>query len=234
MSRKVFTAGEVLAAADVNSFLMDQTVMSFAGTAARGSAIPTPVEGMTTYLEDSNRLDFYDGSSFVPAAGLTHINTTSFSAVATQSVNGVFSSDYSNYRILVSPTTAGTNVQITIRLRASGADTSTNYASNSNLNTTATTVTANLNLRGTDEILVNGGISTGRPSFANIDIFNPFENLNTGFLINSGNELSDGSYFYTNNTTGILKDTLSYDGFTLIISGGSNFSGSLSVYGYRK
>jgi hypothetical protein len=62
MSRKVFTAGEVLAAADVNSFLMDQAVMSFAGTAARGSAIGTATEGMVTFLEDSNTLSIYDGS----------------------------------------------------------------------------------------------------------------------------------------------------------------------------
>jgi hypothetical protein len=213
---------------------MDQAVQTFAGTAARGSAITTPVEGMVTYLEDSNRLDFYDGSSFVPAAGLTHINTTSFSAVATQSINGVFSSDYSNYRILVSPTTAGSNLQLTMRLRASGTDTSTNYASNTNFNPTATTVTANLNFRGTDEIWVSAGLTTGRPGFASIEIFNPFENLNTGFLVNSGNETADGAFFYTLNTTGILKNTDSYDGFTLIISGGSNISGSLSVYGYRK
>jgi hypothetical protein len=71
MSRKVFTAGEVLAAADVNSFLMDQTIMSFAGTAARGSAIPTPVEGMTTFLEDSNLLEMYDGSAYKQISGLT-------------------------------------------------------------------------------------------------------------------------------------------------------------------
>ena len=65
MSRKVFTAGEVLAAADVNSFLMDQTVMSFAGTAARGSAIPSPVEGMVTYSEADDLLEFYNGSAYV-------------------------------------------------------------------------------------------------------------------------------------------------------------------------
>jgi hypothetical protein len=69
MSRKVFTAGEVLAAADVNSFLMDQTVMSFAGTAARGSAIPTPVEGMAAYLEDSNILSLYDGANWKTSLG---------------------------------------------------------------------------------------------------------------------------------------------------------------------
>jgi hypothetical protein len=71
MSRKVFTAGEVLAAADVNSFLMDQSVMSFAGTASRGSAIPSPVEGMTTFLEDSNILSIYDGSNWKTSLATT-------------------------------------------------------------------------------------------------------------------------------------------------------------------
>ena len=65
MPRKVFDAGEVLSATDVNEFLMDQMVMTFAGTAARGSAIPTPVEGMLTYLNDSDTFEFWNGSSFV-------------------------------------------------------------------------------------------------------------------------------------------------------------------------
>ena len=68
MPRKVFTAGEVLAAADVNTYLMNQAVMTFAGTAARGSAIGTATEGMVTYLADSDSFEFFDGSSFVPLA----------------------------------------------------------------------------------------------------------------------------------------------------------------------
>ena len=68
MPRKVFTAGEVLTSADVNEYLMDQAVMSFAGTAARGSAIGTATEGMLTYLADSDSFEFFDGSSFVPLA----------------------------------------------------------------------------------------------------------------------------------------------------------------------
>jgi len=64
LGRKVFTAGEVLTAANVQDFLMDQSVMVFSGTAARGSALPGTVvsEGMVTYLTDSNTLQFYDGS----------------------------------------------------------------------------------------------------------------------------------------------------------------------------
>ena len=57
--RKTFTAGEVLQAADVNDFLMDQSVMVFAGTAARGSAIPSPTEGMVTYRSDDDVVEVY-------------------------------------------------------------------------------------------------------------------------------------------------------------------------------
>lgn len=62
MPRKVFTAGEVLSASNVNNFLMDQSVMTFAGTAARSSAIGTATEGMVTWLNDSNSLEVYDGT----------------------------------------------------------------------------------------------------------------------------------------------------------------------------
>ncbi len=58
MTREVFVAGQILTAAELN-VVSDQTVMSFAGTAARGSAIPSPVGGMMSYLEDVDRLQVY-------------------------------------------------------------------------------------------------------------------------------------------------------------------------------
>jgi len=66
MPRKVFDAGEVLSATDVNNFLMNQMVMTFAGTAARGSAIPSPTEGMLTYLADTDKFEFFNGTTFLP------------------------------------------------------------------------------------------------------------------------------------------------------------------------
>ncbi len=56
---KVFTAGEVLTAANVNGYLMEQSVMVFAGTAARSSAIGTPSAGMVSYLTDTGTLQVY-------------------------------------------------------------------------------------------------------------------------------------------------------------------------------
>ena len=65
MPRKVFTSGEVLSASNVNEFLMDQMIQTFAGTAARGSAITSPTEGMLTYLADSNTFQYWNGSTYV-------------------------------------------------------------------------------------------------------------------------------------------------------------------------
>jgi len=90
--RKVFTAGEVLQAADVNDYLMDQSVMVFAGTAARGSAIPSPTEGMVTYLEDADELQVYTTDwAAVSGGGLVAVKsvlkTDTFSASVTAGSN---------------------------------------------------------------------------------------------------------------------------------------------------
>ena len=68
MPRKTFVAGEVLLAQDVNQFLMDQSVMNFASSAARSSAIPTPTEGMVAVTLDNDELQYYNGTSW--ATGL--------------------------------------------------------------------------------------------------------------------------------------------------------------------
>jgi hypothetical protein len=59
LGRKVWSAGDVLAAADVNGYLMDQAVMVFADSAARSSAIGTPTQGMVSYLQDTSSLEVY-------------------------------------------------------------------------------------------------------------------------------------------------------------------------------
>ena len=67
---KDFTAGEVLTAVDVDTFLMQQTVMVFSGTATRGSTIGTAVaEGMVTFLKDTDSLEYYTGASWEAIGG---------------------------------------------------------------------------------------------------------------------------------------------------------------------
>ena len=67
LGRKVWSAGDVVAAADVQGYLQDQTVMVFDDASARSSAIGTPTEGMASYLKDTNTLELYDGSTWFSA-----------------------------------------------------------------------------------------------------------------------------------------------------------------------
>ena len=64
LGRKTWSPGDTLTASDVNGYLMDQSVMVFAGTAARSSAIPTPSAGMVAY-STATSLQVYNGSAWV-------------------------------------------------------------------------------------------------------------------------------------------------------------------------
>jgi hypothetical protein len=65
MPIKTFQNGFPLPASDLNNFLMNQSVMTFASASARASDITSPVEGMLTYLEDSKTYQSWDGSAWV-------------------------------------------------------------------------------------------------------------------------------------------------------------------------
>jgi len=57
----------VLTAADVDGYLMRQTVMTFADSTARDTALSAVLdEGMAAYLEDVDTLTLYDGSAWLP------------------------------------------------------------------------------------------------------------------------------------------------------------------------
>jgi hypothetical protein len=103
MPRKVFTAGEVLAAADVNTFLMDQSVMTFADSTARGSAIGTATEGMLTYLEDTNAYEYWDGAAYKALAGggTNETITTAYTAVAANAGGFLYSTSSSAITVTV-------------------------------------------------------------------------------------------------------------------------------------
>ena len=64
MAYKTFANGFPLPASDLNNYLMNQSVIVFADSTARSAALPTPTEGMITYLEDTNTVEVYDGSAW--------------------------------------------------------------------------------------------------------------------------------------------------------------------------
>lgn len=72
---KTFSAGAVLTATEVNTYLMQQATQTYANSAARSSAIPVPSEGMVSYLSDGNIVETYDGANWNPIDASINIRT---------------------------------------------------------------------------------------------------------------------------------------------------------------
>ena len=85
---KVFAVGEVLTAADVNDYLMEQSIGIFADSTARDAQITSPIEGMFCYLADSNVLQFYNGSSWASYIGEGDITGVTITTAGTSGLSG--------------------------------------------------------------------------------------------------------------------------------------------------
>jgi hypothetical protein len=74
---KLFNTGDVLLASEVNTYLMQQTVMVFDDAAARTTALTGVVaEGMVSYLKSTNVVEVYDGSNWVSSDDPNAIQNT--------------------------------------------------------------------------------------------------------------------------------------------------------------
>jgi hypothetical protein len=232
---RTFTAGEVLTASNVQNYLMDQSVMVFGGSAARSSAIGTAnfEEGMVSYLTDTDKVEAYNGTDWVSVApttsqGLTLINTTSFSAVASQSVNDVFSATYTNYKILVPAVAAGNELQL--RMRVAGTDESGSIYSFTSTFITSDSGTQSATIGELQSLINFQEFGNGSVS---IEIFKPF--LTEYTSMNWANAIGRTGGAGRNRTrtgTAIVGSSTSYTGFTLLTNSGTALTGSVSVYGY--
>ena len=233
---RAFTAGEVLTASNVQNYLMDQSVMVFGGSAARSSAIGTAnfEEGMVSYLTDTDKVEAYNGTNWVSVApttsqGLTLINTTSFSGVASVSLPAnTFSATYTSYKIVLNltPITGG---YIFMRLRAAGSDTATNTYARSYIE--RATAFNNANETAQSSIWFGYGVS-GLITSTEGHLLNPFEATVT--LSSSSNTAKYGSNSGGINLMGGIQDsTTSFDSATFFMASG-NISGSVSAYGLAK
>lgn len=69
---KKFIAGDEALAADVNGYLLDQTVARFASAAARTAALPSPAVNQLTMLDTApGAIQFWNGSLWADVKGIT-------------------------------------------------------------------------------------------------------------------------------------------------------------------
>jgi len=84
---RTFQSGEVLTSTNVQTYLMDQAVQVYAGTAARSSAIPSPSAGMVAY-STATGLQVFNGSAWVDVGGVGYGAATGGASTASATVAG--------------------------------------------------------------------------------------------------------------------------------------------------
>jgi len=171
-----------------------------------------------------------------PAPGLTFITSSTFSAVSSVSVNNCFTSTYDNYRITLTFTAASTDLNVRLRLRASGSDNSTSNYDSQLLYVTGTTVTGqqNTGTSGNTQWGLFGGFESDQPTASHMiaDIVGP---QLTSYTKLSGTAVVLGTadgFTYNMLLGNMFKATTAFDGFSLLTSTGT-ISGTVRVYGYR-
>jgi hypothetical protein len=201
----------------------------------------TKTSASSTYLSQSSASTTY---APVAAGGLVQLVPTSiavtggsgsvsstgavsFTSASSVSIDGVFNTNYNNYRIIFECVTSGTQ-NITVQFRnGSGNVTASNYLFQ-NILASSTTLT--------------GGRASGQSSFEllyqavgavaiSMDVFKPFATDYTRIVSQSGRDLSGTSpSLFT--VVGGYNQTTSLTGITFGNSAG-NFTGTVGIYGYR-
>lgn len=174
---------------------------------------------------DNTSLPASDINTYLNNGGLVYITQATGTATTALNVNNCFSATYDNYRIVISNATADSARGCYLRMRASGTDSTASY------------------YYGARYVLFAGGgadnngnnigffpvatLGASVKSGNSLDITNPFDTVHTTFMGTGAN--FDASWHYA----GVHQVNTSYDGFTLLPSGG-NMTLTVRVYGYRE
>jgi len=230
-----FVAANTLPASSLN-ITAGTGIPVFANTTTRDAAFggsnKALAQGQTCYLESTNVVQYYNGSAWAtvgPAAAgaLTFIKSQVIgSGVQTVTVTNAFSTDYNDYRIVVSNTTlSGGGI---LYMAINGSTGSTYASSGYSMSYTSATITGDYTGTVSTGFGLAGTLGTSS-STCTIDIFSPFLATTTQTVSR-----------YASNTIqsvwgGYDSNTSSSTNFTLDINSTFTYTGgTIYVYGYAK
>lgn len=192
-------------------------------TGTRSLNIASAIPGMTPVVPTSTVVG--SGSATVNSNG-----KVTFTGATSISLNGVFSSGYKNYRVIISDSlqTSVDGAVIGLRFRAAGTDSAVNYYFNGLYQQGPSTQGISTGSNQSQWNMTNA--YTNLYNFCDMDIYQPFGVQKTLYKGTFQSYGTSGGLFVTH--TGLHDQTVSYDGLTVTMSTG-NASGSISVYGYN-
>jgi hypothetical protein len=172
-------------------------------------------------------------SSVVIATGSGSANALgviSFTGATAISLNGIFTSQYKNYKMILDTSAVSTSLDVLFRFRKSGTDRTNSYYS-SGLTTAINGASAVHNSNNDNRIfLLQIGASQPTRGRVVADITAPNTTLQARINYNSGYD--NGSNIWNLDAGGYNVGDSGFDGFTILCSAG-NFAGTIQVFGYN-
>jgi len=230
-SASVVTLGAAVVTNDIIEIVNTQpfNVADVYNTSQSDNRYLTQSSASSTYLTPSSASSTY---APISTSGMTLVNSTQFSSQSTVSLDNVFNSTYTNYKILINTGDPASPQLVTMRLRsgspASDITSAIHYRMNFGQGTTGATSLIGL----TQTSFGLGYAGNGSHFMVSMDIFHPFDStLKTAI---SGTGISNNSSY--NGITGWTINnwydaTTSVNGFSILF--GANTTGTIRVYGYR-
>jgi hypothetical protein len=245
-----FTAGQVLTAAEMTE--VNTGIPVFATTVTRDAAFggtgeKVLAQGQYAYIEATSTLQVYNGTSWVSAvsSGLVPIVPTSvavgsgtgsasatgqvtFALASSVSLNGVFSSTYQNYMIVMNIGARSTTNYIRLRWRVGGVDNTTADYDYQYLRAITTTISANESLNQTAADYITSSTNETTTSVGTFS--NVFQNTAEAYFQNQSNVGVPNGPGYLEMLCGGINASTSFDGVTFFATAGT-FSGLIMIYG---
>jgi len=109
---KVFTNGSVLNASEINENLMNQSVMVFSNSTARAAALTAPVEGMLTWLQDTNKYENYNGTAWVALGSSPILQVVSVTKTDVFTTTSTTFSNVTGLAVSITPSSASSKILI--------------------------------------------------------------------------------------------------------------------------
>jgi hypothetical protein len=169
----------------------------------------------------------------------SHINTTSFTSVSSQTFNNIFSADFDTYEVYMYFTSpaVGSGGRADIQFTAGGTATTTNYAWQSflnRMNAANSTSTASAGVSNDSALNPDYFNGTNDTNIKRMLIVRPFNATPTSFYSETfGKTVDSGVTYYSTMRTGATQqDSTSFDGFKYASS--AAFSGVMQAFGVKK
>ena len=160
------------------------------------------------------------------AVGMWLVKTQTIgSAVSSVTVTDAFSSNYDNYKIIVSGGVGSTSASIGLRLGAS----TTGYYSGLIFMLYSAAAASGVGVNN-GSLFTYAGNGTANSIAANIDLLNPF-NAKTTSISNA--YMDNSTAGAGGNQNGFHNSATSFTAFTLVAGAGTLTGGTIRVYGYR-